>query len=138
MQKLEWGAYQNDHEDANGQFEMNWNFVIQKQSDVLQTADRHAFFKFMVKSIAEKHSLRATFMPKPFADLTGNGCHSHISFWNKGGSKNLFEDKKNKLSKTFAIEKFSILLLKSLIIIHIISLKLSLKVGRSFECNSAI
>ena len=92
MQKLEWGAYQNDHEDANGQFEMNWNFA-----DVLQTADRHAFFKFMVKSIAEKHSLRATFMPKPFADLTGNGCHSHISFWNKGGSKNLFEDKKNKL-----------------------------------------
>ena len=92
MQKLEWGAYQNDHEDANGQFEMNWNFA-----DVLQTADRHAFFKFMVKSIAEKHSLRATFMPKPFANLTGNGCHSHISFWNKEGSKNLFEDKKNKL-----------------------------------------
>ena len=63
---------------------MNWNFA-----DVLQTADRHAFFKFMVKSIAEKHSLRATFMPKPFANLTGNGCHSHISFWNKEGSKAL-------------------------------------------------
>ncbi len=92
MQKLGWGAYQNDHEDANGQFEMNWNYA-----DVLQTADRHTFFKFMVKSIAEKHSLRATFMPKPFANLTGNGCHSHISFWNKGGSKNLFEDKKEQL-----------------------------------------
>ena len=53
--------YQNDHEDANGQFEMNWDY-----DDALSTADRHAFFKYMVKSIAEKHGLRATFMPKPF------------------------------------------------------------------------
>ena len=68
MIALGWKPYQNDHEDANGQFEMNWDF-----SDCLVTADRHAFFKFMVKSIAEKHSLRATFMPKPFTNLTGNG-----------------------------------------------------------------
>ena len=76
MLELGWGAYQNDHEDANGQFEMNWNY-----DDVLITADRHAFFKYMVKSIAEKHGLRATFMPKPFANLTGNGCHAHVSLW---------------------------------------------------------
>ena len=57
MISLGWKPYQNDHEDANGQFEMNWDF-----SDCLVTADRHAFFKFMVKSIAEKHSLRATFL----------------------------------------------------------------------------
>ncbi|OYX12077.1 MAG: type III glutamate--ammonia ligase, partial [Rhizobiales bacterium 32-66-8] len=61
MLALGWGAYQNDHEDANGQFEMNWNY-----DNALITADRHVFFKFMVKSIAEKHGLRATFMPKPF------------------------------------------------------------------------
>ena len=61
MLELGWEPYQNDHEDANGQFEMNWNF-----DDALVTADRHSFFKFMVKSIAEKHGLRATFMPKPF------------------------------------------------------------------------
>jgi glutamine synthetase len=78
------------HEDANGQFEMNWNYT-----DSLGTADRHVFFKFMVKSIAEKHGLRATFMPKPFEDLTGNGCHAHISLWN--GSNNLFLDKGDKL-----------------------------------------
>ncbi|HJP20029.1 MAG TPA: type III glutamate--ammonia ligase, partial [Alphaproteobacteria bacterium] len=60
MIELGWGPYQNDHEDANGQWEMNWDF-----DDVLVTADRHVFFKFMVKSIAEKHGLRATFMPKP-------------------------------------------------------------------------
>ena len=70
MIALGWGPYQNDHEDANGQFEMNWEY-----DTALKTADRHAFFKFMVKSIAEKHGLRATFMPKPFANLTGNGCH---------------------------------------------------------------
>ncbi|SNB72143.1 gamma-glutamylmethylamide synthetase [Arboricoccus pini] len=76
MLALGWKPYQNDHEDANGQFEMNWAF-----DDALVTADRHVFFKYMVKSIAEKHGLRATFMPKPFADLTGNGCHAHVSVW---------------------------------------------------------
>jgi glutamine synthetase type III len=76
MQGLGWKPYQNDHEDANGQFEMNWEY-----DDALVTADRHAFFKFMVKSIAEKHGLRATFMPKPFPQLTGSGCHAHVSLW---------------------------------------------------------
>jgi glutamine synthetase len=50
----------------------------------------------MVKSIAEKHGLRATFMPKPFATLTGNGCHMHVSLWSKDG-KNLFEDPKDPM-----------------------------------------
>ena len=56
------------------------------------TADKHSFFKFMVKSIAEKHGLRATFMPKPFPGLTGNGCHAHISVWDKAGKTNVFAD----------------------------------------------
>ncbi|MGV1761003.1 MULTISPECIES: type III glutamate--ammonia ligase [Rhizobium] len=88
MLELGWGAYQNDHEDANGQFEMNWEF-----DDALQTADKHSFFKFMVKSIAEKHGLRATFMPKPFKGLTGNGCHCHISVWSNDGRTNVFADR---------------------------------------------
>ena len=90
MIEMGWGPYQNDHEDANGQFEMNWDY-----DDCLLTADRHTFFKFMVKTIAEKHGLRATFMPKPFENLTGNGCHAHISVWD--GSKNKFLDKSNNL-----------------------------------------
>ena len=95
MIEMGWGPYQNDHEDANGQFEMNWDY-----SNCLTTADRHTFFKYMVKTIAEKHGLRATFMPKPFQNLTGNGCHAHISLWQ--GKKNKFLDKKDKLglSKT--------------------------------------
>jgi glutamine synthetase type III len=92
MLALGWGAYQNDHEDANGQFEMNWAYA-----DALVTADRHAFFKYMVKSIAEKHGMRATFMPKPFMHLTGNGCHTHLSLWDLAGHVNLFDDPAGKL-----------------------------------------
>jgi glutamine synthetase len=92
MLQLGWGAYQNDHEDANGQFEMNWAF-----DDALVTADRHVLFKYMVKALAERHSLRATFMPKPFRHLTGNGCHVHVSIWDKAGKKNLFLDEKGEL-----------------------------------------
>jgi len=90
MLAMGWKPYQNDHEDANGQFEMNWDY-----SDSLVTADRHVFFKYMVKSLAEKHGLRATFMPKPFHNLTGNGCHAHVSVWN--GKNNKFLDKKDDL-----------------------------------------
>ena len=71
MDELGWQPYQNDHEDANGQYEMNWAYA-----PALVTADRHAFFKYMVRSIAERHGMRATFMPKPFAELTGSGCHA--------------------------------------------------------------
>jgi glutamine synthetase len=92
MIELGWGPYQNDHEDANGQFEMNWDY-----DDCLKTADRHVFFKYMVRQIAENHGLRATFMPKPFAHLTGNGCHAHVSLWDKNGKKNLFSSKSGEL-----------------------------------------
>jgi len=90
MIEMGWGPYQNDHEDANGQFEMNWDY-----DDCLKTADRHTFFKYMVKTISEKHGLRATFMPKPFENLTGNGCHAHVSVWQ--GKKNKFLDKSDNL-----------------------------------------
>lgn len=90
MLALGWGAYQNDHEDGNGQFEMNWHY-----DKALITADRHVFFKFMAKSIAERHGLRATFMPKPFLGLTGSGCHAHVSLWKD--NQNLFEDDSGSL-----------------------------------------
>lgn len=78
------GVYQTDHEDANGQFEINWHY-----RDCLTTADQHVFFKFVTKTIAERHGFRATFMPRPFKKLTGNGCHAHCSLWS--GEKNVFE-----------------------------------------------
>jgi glutamate---methylamine ligase len=101
MVELGWKPYQNDHEDANGQFEMNWEY-----DNALATADKHAFFKFMVKSIAEKHGLRATFMPKPFANLTGSGCHVHASLWSTKTGKNVFEDADGELGLSQAAYHF--------------------------------
>lgn len=92
MLEMGWNPYQTDHEDANGQFEMNWDF-----DDALVTADRHSFFKFMTKSVAEKHGYRATFMPKPIEGKTGNGCHAHISVWDATGKTNIFVDKSKEL-----------------------------------------
>jgi glutamine synthetase type III len=92
MLALGWGPYQTDHEDANGQFEMNWGYA-----DSLTTADRHAFFKYMVKTLAEAEGLRATFMPKPFPHLSGNGCHVHVSVWNSAADQNLFRDRGGEL-----------------------------------------
>ena len=92
MLELGWAPYQSDHEDANGQFEMNWTY-----DDALVTADRHVFFKFMVKELAGQHGLRATFMPKPFMHLTGNGCHAHVSLWDRSGESNLFHDSAGEL-----------------------------------------
>lgn len=86
MLALGFKPYQADHEDANGQFELNWEY-----DDCLLTADRHVLFKFMAKEIALKHGMRATFMPKPFLDKTGTGCHLHISCWSTTNpSTNLF------------------------------------------------
>jgi glutamine synthetase len=81
---LGWDNYATDHEDANGQFEQNFQFA-----DALTTCDRAVFFRYMVESLAQQRGLLATFMPKPFANLTGNGCHFHVSLWKDG--KNLFE-----------------------------------------------
>ena len=70
------------------------------------TADRHAFFKFMVKSIAENHGLRATFMPKPFVHLTGNGCHAHVSAWDETKEQNLFLDESDEMGLSKLAHQF--------------------------------
>lgn len=79
MEEMGWEPYQSDHEDANGQFELNWTY-----SDARTTCDRHVFFKYMVKTLAEQRGLTATFMPKPFSHITGNGGHVHNSLWQGG------------------------------------------------------
>ena len=87
MQELGWDPYANDHEDANCQFEINWLY-----SNAMTTADRHTFFKWMVRTVAEQHGLWATFMPKPFDYLTGNGAHFHLSLADAESGRNLFLD----------------------------------------------
>jgi glutamine synthetase len=85
VNELGWGNYANDHEDANGQFEQNFTYT-----NALASCDRAIFFRYMVHALAQQRGLLATFMPKPFTDLTGNGCHFHMSLWD--GDQNLFLD----------------------------------------------
>jgi len=85
--ELGWGNYANDHEDANGQFESNFEY-----DDALVTADRAIFFRYLVHAMAQERGHLATFMPKPFANLTGNGAHLHVSLWDPSGATNLFAD----------------------------------------------
>ncbi|MGD9764823.1 MAG: type III glutamate--ammonia ligase [Candidatus Binatia bacterium] len=96
MHGLGWDPYANDHEDANCQFEINWRYA-----DCLTSADRHTFFRWMVRTVAEQHGCLATFMPKPFANLTGNGAHFHLSLWDAEKDTPLFADERdeNGLSK---------------------------------------
>jgi glutamine synthetase len=85
--ELGWGNYANDHEDANGQFEQNFEYA-----DALTSCDRAIFFRYMLHTLAEQHDMIATFMPKPFTSLTGNGCHFHMSLWRDGENAFLDEE----------------------------------------------
>ena len=90
LQELGWGPYANDHEDANCQFEINW-----KYADALTAADRLTFYRWMVKVIAEQQGMLATFMPKPFENLTGNGGHYHLSLSDMKNDTNAFLEEKD-------------------------------------------
>lgn len=78
-------VYQVDHEDANGQFEINYTFA-----DCLTSCDHFVFFKMAAAEIAHDMGLICSFMPKPFANLPGNGMHMHMSLGD--GKQNLFMD----------------------------------------------
>lgn len=73
------------HEAAGGQHEIDF-----KYDDALRTADNIETFKMVVKIIAQKHGLHATFMPKPLMDSAGNGMHLNLSLLKKG--KDVFAD----------------------------------------------
>ncbi|OUM44906.1 type III glutamate--ammonia ligase [Arthrobacter sedimenti] len=83
MNSLGWGNYANDHEDAAGQFEQNFNYA-----DALTTADRVISLRYILNILAEQRGMTATFMPKPFTDRTGTGLHFHLSLWS--GAEALF------------------------------------------------
>jgi glutamine synthetase len=85
MNDLGWDVYSFDHEDGHSQFEFDF-----KYSDALTTCDRYIFFRFMAKKIAADLGLLAVFMPKPFANLTGNGAHFNMSLASVDTGANLF------------------------------------------------
>ncbi len=83
-------VYQIDHEDANGQFEVNFTYA-----DALRSADSFTFFKMAASEIARSMDMVFTLMPKPFSDRTGTGAHFHISLGTEN-VKNLFYDASDK------------------------------------------
>jgi glutamine synthetase len=88
MDDMGWGVYSFDHEDANGQFEIDFNYT-----DALTMADRLVYFRLFANEIARKHGAFASFMPKPFANKTGSGAHFNMSLANSETGENLFEVK---------------------------------------------
>jgi glutamine synthetase len=86
MNDMGWGVYSFDHEDAQGQFEIDF-----KYSDALTMADRAVFFRLMANEMVRKHGYFATFMPKPFADRSGSGAHFNMSLADAESGANLFE-----------------------------------------------
>lgn len=85
LQAADFDVYQIDHEDANGQFEINYTYT-----DCLTSCDRYIFFKMAASEIAKAMGLVCSFMPKPFANRSGNGMHIHMSI--SDGKTNLFAD----------------------------------------------
>jgi len=90
MREVDIDVYQIDHEDANGQFEVNYTY-----DKALTSADHFTFFKMAASEVARQHGAVATFMPKPFANRAGNGAHFHISL-GTAKQKNAFYDKTDK------------------------------------------
>lgn len=86
LQTVDFDVYQIDHEDANGQFEINYTY-----GDALESADRFTFVRMAAGEIANDMGMVCSFMPKPASDRTGNGMHFHLSITNEEG-KNLFND----------------------------------------------
>jgi glutamine synthetase len=80
-----------DHEDAHGQYEVNF-----RHADALQSADRVMLFKLAAHAIAEAHGAVFSMMPKPFANQPGSGLHFHVSLWDQ--TRCLFADAHGDLS----------------------------------------
>jgi glutamine synthetase len=91
LNKLGWGVYQCDHEDANGQYEVNFDYA-----DAMTTADRIIFFKMTSSQLAKKYGAIATHMPKPFSDRTGSGLHVHFHIADAESGENVFMDMSDK------------------------------------------
>ena len=90
LEEMGFEVEQSHHEEAPGQHEIDF-----KYTDALNAADAIQTFKLVVKTIAQKHGLHATFMPKPVYGIAGSGMHVNTSLFNKG--KNVFYDENGPL-----------------------------------------
>jgi glutamine synthetase len=92
MQEIGWDVLAVDHEDANGQFEVDFRFA-----DALTASDRYIFFRYMVSIMAHDIGGQACFMPKPWSNKTGNGAHFHLSLSDVQSHENLFRSSTDEL-----------------------------------------
>ena len=83
--QMGFGVYQSDHEDANGQYEINFDW-----SNAVTAADRLIHFRMMTGQIAQKYGAIATYLAKPFEDKTGSGAHLHFHLAEVKTGKNIF------------------------------------------------
>lgn len=74
-----------DHEDSNGQFEIDFTY-----SDVMTSADRQVMWRMMMKELARDHGFDITMMPKPYSNRTGTGAHFNMSLADAKTGENLF------------------------------------------------
>lgn len=80
MNGLGWDVYSFDHEDANGQFEIDFGYT-----DAVSMSDRHVFLRLMLRELLKPRGLFASWMPKPFVDRTGSGGHLNMSLRDANG-----------------------------------------------------
>ncbi len=87
-------VFQIDHEDAHGQFELNFH-----HADALTSADNLMLFKMAAQALAERHGMVFSMMPKPFANQPGSGMHFHVSLWDTDSKepRSLFDDRTRDL-----------------------------------------
>ncbi len=90
LQEVGFDVYQVDHEDANGQFEINFTYT-----EALTSADRYVFFRMAAGEIARELGMICSFMPKPMSTRTGSGMHIHLSIADGNGTS-LFEDESDR------------------------------------------
>jgi glutamine synthetase len=97
LEKLGIDVEASHHEVAPGQHEIDFRY-----DDALTTADRLLTLRVTVKSIAQRHGMKASFMPKPIMSMAGSGMHVHQSLFNKENNENIFFNKEDEynLSKT--------------------------------------
>lgn len=88
LEKMGFEIEASHHEVAEGQHEVNF-----KYADALTCADNTVTFKWVVKTIAKKYGLHATFMPKPVFGINGSGMHTNQSLFNLDGSNAFFDEK---------------------------------------------
>jgi glutamine synthetase len=88
LQQLGWGVSALDHEDANGQYEINFDYA-----EALVTADRFTLLRTVIADIAVRHGAIASFMPKPLPGRTGSGAHVHMSVSGADGENSFFDPK---------------------------------------------